>query len=82
VVDQGQREGTLRAVQSARDIARAIIGGFEGAMLVARPYGDITRFRAAIRPLLAALVAGRSVDGPPSNGAVRASKRVALRRTH
>src|SRR5215472_1675841 len=49
VVDQGEREGTLRAGESARDIARAIVAGFEGAMLVARPYADITRFQAAVR---------------------------------
>jgi TetR/AcrR family transcriptional repressor of nem operon len=66
VVDQGQREGTLRAGQTARDIARAIVGGFEGALLVARPYGDIARFQAAIRPLLAALAARSSTDGAAS----------------
>jgi TetR/AcrR family transcriptional repressor of nem operon len=68
VVDQGQREGTLRAGESARDIARAIVGGFEGAMLVARPYGDITRFQAAIRPLLAGLTTGRLIDRMSANG--------------
>ncbi len=35
------------------------ISGLEGAMLVARPYGDITRFRAAAAHLLSGL-AGRS----------------------
>ncbi|MBV9168525.1 MAG: TetR/AcrR family transcriptional regulator [Chloroflexi bacterium] len=57
VVDQGQREGTLHADGSAKDMARAIVGAFEGAMLVARPYGDITRFQSAVGPLLAGLVA-------------------------
>jgi len=57
VVEQGQDEGTLRAGESATDVARAIVGGFEGAMLVSRPYGDIERFQAAIRPLLAGLFA-------------------------
>ena len=81
VVEQGQREGTLHAGQSARDIARAIVGGFEGAMLVARPYGDITRFEAAIRPLLAALVARRVLDPAPANGVASATKRAAVGRT-
>jgi len=66
VVDQGQRDGTLRAAESARDMARAIVGGLEGAMLVARPYGDITRFQAAIRPLLAGLVVRPMID--PASG--------------
>ncbi|MBV9897882.1 MAG: TetR/AcrR family transcriptional regulator [Chloroflexi bacterium] len=57
VVEQGQCAGTLRQGDSARDIARAIVGGFEGAMLLARPYGDISRFQAGVRPLLAGLVA-------------------------
>ena len=55
VVALGQREGTLRADESPRDIARAIVGGLEGAMLVSRPYGDVERFQAAIRPLLGGL---------------------------
>jgi TetR/AcrR family transcriptional repressor of nem operon len=58
VVDQGQHEGTLHAGGSSRDIARAIVGGLEGAMLVARPYGDVTRFQAATTHLLAGLIAG------------------------
>jgi TetR/AcrR family transcriptional repressor of nem operon len=62
VVDQGQREGTLHAGGSSRVIARAIVGGLEGAMLVARPYGDVTRFQAATTHLLAGLMAGPIVD--------------------
>src|SRR3981081_3313074 len=58
VVDQGQQDGTLYAGGSAREIARAIVGGLEGAMLVARPYGDVTRFQAATTHLLAGLIAG------------------------
>jgi TetR/AcrR family transcriptional repressor of nem operon len=69
VVDHGQRAGTLRTGESARDIARAIVGSFEGAMLVARPYHDITRFEAAIRPLLAGLVASPVLDHASGDGA-------------
>src|SRR6267143_6647789 len=58
VVDQGQHEGTLSAAGSAQEIARAIVGGLEGAMLVARAYGDVTRFQAATTHLLAGLIAG------------------------
>jgi TetR/AcrR family transcriptional regulator, transcriptional repressor for nem operon len=56
IVEHGQREATLRAGGSARDIARAIVGALEGAMLVARPYGDVSRFEATITHLLAGLV--------------------------
>src|SRR5207237_8409426 len=47
VVEQGQQEGTLHVVGSSKETARAIVGGLEGAMLVTRPYGDVTRFQAA-----------------------------------
>ena len=58
VVDQGQQEGTVQVVGSSKETARAIVGGLEGAMLVARPYGDLTRFQAATTHLLAGLIAG------------------------
>jgi TetR/AcrR family transcriptional repressor of nem operon len=58
VVDQGHQEGTLQVVGSSKETARAIVGGLEGAMLVARPYGDVTRFEAAMTHLLAGLIAG------------------------
>ena len=58
VVDQGHQEGTLHVVGSSKETARAIVGGLEGAMLVARPYGDLTRFQAATTHLLAGLIAG------------------------
>jgi TetR/AcrR family transcriptional repressor of nem operon len=63
VVDQGKHEGTLRAEGSARDIARGIVGGLEGAMLVARPYGDVSRFQAATAHLLVGLMHGPLTDG-------------------
>jgi hypothetical protein len=36
-------------------VAQMIVGGLEGAMLVARPFGDIARFKAAAGVLLASL---------------------------
>jgi TetR/AcrR family transcriptional regulator, transcriptional repressor for nem operon len=80
VVDEGQRAGTLQAGDSASDIARAIVGGFEGAMLVARPYRDVTRFQAAIRPLLAGLVASPVLHPGPANGVASAKKRAKVGR--
>lgn len=79
-VDQGLREGTLRSGQPSRDVARAIVGVFEGAMLVARPYGDLARFEAAIRPLLAGLVARPNVHDAFTNATPLATRRSASRR--
>ena len=75
VVDAGQRQGTLRVDESASDIARAIVGALEGAMLVARPYGDTTRFQAGIRPLLAGLVARPTIEAVPADRAATVKKR-------
>jgi TetR/AcrR family transcriptional regulator, transcriptional repressor for nem operon len=55
VLELGRRDGTLRYPATARDTARLIISGLEGAMLVTRPYGDLARFEGAARGLLAGL---------------------------
>jgi TetR/AcrR family transcriptional regulator, transcriptional repressor for nem operon len=55
VLEQGRDEGSLQFAGSAQDTARMIVGGLEGAMLVARPYGDVARFQAAASSLLAGL---------------------------
>jgi TetR/AcrR family transcriptional repressor of nem operon len=55
VLNQGQTDGSLHFAGPARDTARMLIGGLEGAMLIARPYGDIARFQAAAASLLAGL---------------------------
>jgi TetR/AcrR family transcriptional regulator, transcriptional repressor for nem operon len=55
VLSDGRRAGTLSFAGSAREAARLIVSGLEGAMLVARPYGDLTRFHAAADRLLASL---------------------------
>lgn len=57
VFEQGEAEGSLHLDGSAHDAARALVGGLEGAMLVARPYGDVTRFEASATRLLASLTA-------------------------
>jgi TetR/AcrR family transcriptional regulator, transcriptional repressor for nem operon len=58
VLEQGASEGALHYEGLARDEAQLIIGALEGAMLIARPYGDPERFRAAAHRLLATLDAG------------------------
>ena len=57
VLEQGRQDGVLQFAGSARDAARMVVSGLEGAMLVARPYGDIARFQSAAANLLAGLTA-------------------------
>ena len=57
VLEQGRKEGSLEFTGAARDNARMIISGLEGAMLVTRPYGDAWRFQVAADSLLASLTA-------------------------
>jgi TetR/AcrR family transcriptional repressor of nem operon len=52
VLEEGRSVGTLHFHGSARSVARTIVGGLEGAMLVARPYGDVKRFRQAAALLI------------------------------
>ena len=55
VVQEGREAGTLHFHGSAEGTAMLIVSGFEGAMLVARPYGDVTRFESAAEQLLVGL---------------------------
>ncbi len=57
VLSEGRSDGTLSLKGSATDAARALLGSLEGAMLLARPYGDVARFRSAAASTLAALAA-------------------------
>ena len=63
VLEQGRADGSLHFAGSARDTARMIVGGLEGAMLVARPYGDVARFQAAAASLLAGLTPAADPPG-------------------
>jgi TetR/AcrR family transcriptional repressor of nem operon len=54
-LEQGRSEGVLHFDGSAREAGRIILSGLEGAMLVARPYGDLERFQSAATRLLASL---------------------------
>jgi TetR/AcrR family transcriptional repressor of nem operon len=46
VLQQGKKDHTLKFSGSAVDAARALIDTLEGAMMIARSYGDVKRFRA------------------------------------
>ena len=53
VLGDGRDEGTLAFAGDPREAARLIVSALEGAMLVARPYGDVERFETAAERLLA-----------------------------
>lgn len=56
VLTDGRRDTSLVFVGSPREMAVSVIGGLEGAMLIARPYRDENRFGSAAERLLATLV--------------------------
>jgi TetR/AcrR family transcriptional repressor of nem operon len=55
VLEQGRAEGILHFDGPPGDRARMIVSSLEGAMLVARPFGDVARFEDAARQLLEGL---------------------------
>jgi TetR/AcrR family transcriptional regulator, transcriptional repressor for nem operon len=57
VLAEGKTDHTLKYSSDPKDVAQGILSTLEGAMLVARPYGDLTRFNAAANQLLAGLSA-------------------------
>lgn len=56
VLERGREEGTLAFQDAAPVVAQSIISGLEGALLVARPYGDVGRFERAADRLIGSLV--------------------------
>ena len=55
VLELGRDQGTLQFDGAPREVARTIVSTLEGAMLVARPYGDVQRFEEVATRLLATL---------------------------
>ena len=55
VLERGREEGTLTFIGPPAETARMIVGGLEGAMLVARLFGDITRFQNTAAHLFSGL---------------------------
>jgi TetR/AcrR family transcriptional repressor of nem operon len=53
VLETGRTSGELEFKGSAREAARAIVGSLEGAMMLARSYGEPARFDAAAERLIA-----------------------------
>ena len=59
VVQEGRRARELRPDGEAQETARMVVSSLEGAMLVARSYGEAQRFEAASARLFADLESGR-----------------------
>jgi len=57
VLEEGEADGSLALDGSAAQAAQTLVGGLEGAMLVARPYDDPARFQTAATRLLESLAA-------------------------
>ena len=55
VLEQGRKSGALEFKGSPLDLARVIVGSLEGAMMLARSYGEPARFDTAAERLIASL---------------------------
>jgi TetR/AcrR family transcriptional repressor of nem operon len=64
VLEQGRADRTLRFDGPASTVARTIVAVLQGALLVARPYGDADRFRTTTQQILA----GRTEAPAPAVG--------------
>jgi len=74
VLQEGLRTGDFRFGESPGERARVLLGAFEGAMLVARSYGDPHRFHAAAEHVLA------DIDAGPGLARRKSARRSASRR--
>ena len=52
VLTEGRKRKTLGFSGSPAEAARTLIGGLEGAMMIARSYGEVARFTAAAERLV------------------------------
>jgi TetR/AcrR family transcriptional repressor of nem operon len=55
VLERGRRERSLRFRGPSAELARTLVASLEGAMLVARSYGDVSRFESSAERLLGQL---------------------------
>jgi TetR/AcrR family transcriptional repressor of nem operon len=65
VLEAGQRNGVLRFQGSPTEEARLLVAALEGALLVARSYGDATRFESAAARVLAGVSAPEPTSRRP-----------------
>jgi len=59
VLEDGRQRGALEFAGTPESAARLIVGGLEGAMLVARIHGDPNRFKASADQLLHSLLVSK-----------------------
>jgi TetR/AcrR family transcriptional repressor of nem operon len=57
VLQQGKKDKSLRFTGTAAEAAQSLIGALEGAMMIARTYGDVARFAAVRDRVLGSLSA-------------------------
>jgi len=82
VLENGLRAGEFRFAESPNARARVLLGALEGAMLVARSYGDPVRFQVAAKYMLADLdTANRLARKPVQARPISAARRSVVRRT-
>lgn len=76
ILEQGRSDGSLRFDGPAREVARSIVDGLEGAMLVAPSYRDAQRFQDVASRLLASLAgtAPQPAQAPSSTAVDRARR--------
>ena len=74
VLGEGLRTGVFRFSDSTNERARVLLGALEGAMLVARSYGDPRRFHAAAKHVLA------DIDRGSGSTQLKRARRSTLRR--
>ena len=66
VLAWGREAGELRFAGEPLEVARLLVGSLEGAMLVARSFGELDRFQAIADRLLLELASGEPVVAMPS----------------
>jgi TetR/AcrR family transcriptional repressor of nem operon len=72
VLEDGLRAGMFAFREAAKERARVLLGALEGAMLVARSYGNARRFQTAAAAVLADLSPGTQPNRRRSSTARRA----------
>jgi TetR/AcrR family transcriptional regulator, transcriptional repressor for nem operon len=69
VLERGRKRGVLAFNGAPREMARMLVGSLEGAMMLARSYGEPARFRAVSQRLLSEL----KPAAVPAAGAAKAA---------
>jgi TetR/AcrR family transcriptional regulator, transcriptional repressor for nem operon len=64
VLEQGRADHTLNIAGPVGEVAQTILGTLEGAMLIARPYGDLARFSSTADHLISSISRGGASADP------------------